>query len=283
MGALTSGPYTAQVILTVIENSASVPLDRFAGWLAEAPEAPDIEIVRAWDGDAIPTLAECGDGLLVLGGLQHAYDDARLPVAARDPRAARRGRPHRPAHARPVPRRPAARRGDRRRRAGRSSSGARVRRHRGRAAARGRARPAARRARGRRAGRPPARRWRAREGAVHARRRGGHPAARRRLAGVLRAVPVPGVPGRVGGVGPAVPPRGFRADRARLGRGAGRRGHRRGGRRSCASTPTRSSAPVARSPCRSPSWSPSPPAGAPSSRAEPYSGSASRSWASTIR
>ena len=79
MGALTSGPYTALVILTVIENSASVPLDRFAGWLAEAPEAPDIEIVRAWDGDAIPTLAECGDGLLVLGGLQHAYDDDGSP------------------------------------------------------------------------------------------------------------------------------------------------------------------------------------------------------------
>jgi GMP synthase (glutamine-hydrolysing) len=67
------------MILTVIEHGASVPLDRFAGWLASAPEPPEIEIVRPWDGDAIPSLAECGDSLLVLGGLQHAYDDEGSP------------------------------------------------------------------------------------------------------------------------------------------------------------------------------------------------------------
>ncbi|HWS58616.1 MAG TPA: type 1 glutamine amidotransferase [Actinotalea sp.] len=71
------------MILTVIENMPSVPLDRFAGWLTETPEraepAVTLSLVRAWAGDPIPSLAECGDGLLVLGGQGHALDDAGCP------------------------------------------------------------------------------------------------------------------------------------------------------------------------------------------------------------
>ncbi|MCV2395081.1 type 1 glutamine amidotransferase [Actinotalea sp. M2MS4P-6] len=65
--------------LTVLENVAAVPLDRFAGWLAESPQAPEIVTVRPWAGDAVPSLDDCGDGLIVLGGLQNAYDDAVAP------------------------------------------------------------------------------------------------------------------------------------------------------------------------------------------------------------
>ncbi|MDO8106660.1 type 1 glutamine amidotransferase [Isoptericola sp. b441] len=67
------------MILTVIEHAPSAHLDRFAGWLAQAPEAPEIALVRPWAGDRVPTLAESGDGLLVLGGPQHAYDDEGSP------------------------------------------------------------------------------------------------------------------------------------------------------------------------------------------------------------
>ncbi len=65
--------------LTVIENNASVPLDRFAGWLAEAPQGVQVVTVRAWAGEALPSVADCADGLLVLGGLQSAYDDESAP------------------------------------------------------------------------------------------------------------------------------------------------------------------------------------------------------------
>ncbi|WP_308121792.1 type 1 glutamine amidotransferase [Actinotalea ferrariae] len=66
------------MILTVIEHMASCPLDRFAGWLAET-QPLEIRTVRAWAGDAIPSVDEVGDGLLVLGGQGNAYDDAGSP------------------------------------------------------------------------------------------------------------------------------------------------------------------------------------------------------------
>ena len=64
------------MILTVIENMASCPLDRFTGWLAEA-QPLEIRTVRPWAGEALP--ADVGDGLIVLGGQGHAYDDSGSP------------------------------------------------------------------------------------------------------------------------------------------------------------------------------------------------------------
>lgn len=72
-------PYTSGVKLTVLENHVSVPLDRFAGWLTDSPHDLDVVVVRPWSGDAVPALDDCGDGLLVLGGLQSAYDDESSP------------------------------------------------------------------------------------------------------------------------------------------------------------------------------------------------------------
>lgn len=66
------------MILTVIEHMASCPLDRFAGWLGEA-QPLEIRTVRPWAGDALPAVDDLGDGLLVLGGTNDAYDDAGLP------------------------------------------------------------------------------------------------------------------------------------------------------------------------------------------------------------
>lgn len=66
------------MILTVIEHMASCPLDRFADWLGETPGL-EIRTVRPWAGDAVPALADLGDGLLVLGGQGDAYDDQGSP------------------------------------------------------------------------------------------------------------------------------------------------------------------------------------------------------------
>ncbi|WP_149203814.1 type 1 glutamine amidotransferase [Actinotalea subterranea] len=73
------------MILTVIEQTPTAPLDRFAAWLptpaGTAPEAAlTVHVVRAWDGDALPVdAAHVGDGLLVLGGEANAYDDTAAP------------------------------------------------------------------------------------------------------------------------------------------------------------------------------------------------------------
>jgi len=64
------------MILTVIENMPSVPLDRFAGWLTETPTPLTLAVVRPWAGQDVPSLAECGDGLLVLGGQGSVVDPA---------------------------------------------------------------------------------------------------------------------------------------------------------------------------------------------------------------
>lgn len=67
------------MILTVIEHMPTCPLDRFAGWLTETSDDVRLDVVRPWQGDAVPALADAGDGLLVLGGQGHAYDDATSP------------------------------------------------------------------------------------------------------------------------------------------------------------------------------------------------------------
>jgi len=72
------------VILTVIEHMPSVPTDRFVPWLADASAdrlrpTLSLHIVRPWAGEPVPTVDECGAGLLVLGGQQDAYDDVASP------------------------------------------------------------------------------------------------------------------------------------------------------------------------------------------------------------
>lgn len=59
--------------IVVIEHEADCPLDRFAGWLA----GPDVQVVRPYAGDEVPT--EVAGGLLVLGGQMSAYDDRVAP------------------------------------------------------------------------------------------------------------------------------------------------------------------------------------------------------------
>ena len=72
------------MILTVLEHGPSVPADRLVPWLTAAPADPDqatirLRVVHLWAGEPVPSLADCGAGLLVLGGQQHAYDDAGSP------------------------------------------------------------------------------------------------------------------------------------------------------------------------------------------------------------
>jgi GMP synthase (glutamine-hydrolysing) len=66
------------VILTVIEIDEACPADRFATWLTEPETGRQVTLrtVRTWAGEPVPALSEVGDGLLVLGGTTHAYDDA---------------------------------------------------------------------------------------------------------------------------------------------------------------------------------------------------------------
>ncbi|GAA4719192.1 hypothetical protein GCM10023216_04740 [Isoptericola chiayiensis] len=59
--------------VTVLQHSSDVPLDRFTGLLG------DVHLVRLHDGDPVPTPAECGDGLVVLGGQMNAYADDEAP------------------------------------------------------------------------------------------------------------------------------------------------------------------------------------------------------------
>ena len=59
--------------ITVLQHASRVPVDRLAGRLG------DVRHVRLHDGEPVPTLDECGDGLLVLGGPMSAYDDGVAP------------------------------------------------------------------------------------------------------------------------------------------------------------------------------------------------------------
>lgn len=59
--------------LLVIEHEPGCSLDRFERWLSGL----DLVVVRPYRNDQIPS--SIGDGLLVLGGLMSAYDDAIAP------------------------------------------------------------------------------------------------------------------------------------------------------------------------------------------------------------
>ena len=73
-------PTVRRVILTVIEHQSSCPLDRFTGWLTQAPSAAvTLRVVRVGEGEPVPDVAACGSGLIVLGGEQDAYADAAWP------------------------------------------------------------------------------------------------------------------------------------------------------------------------------------------------------------
>jgi GMP synthase-like glutamine amidotransferase len=61
----------------VVENFVGTPLGALAPVLAEA--GVDIDVRRAWKGDAIPDGTHGHDGLIVLGGEQSAVDDAEHP------------------------------------------------------------------------------------------------------------------------------------------------------------------------------------------------------------
>lgn len=65
---------SGDVRLTVVQSSPDVTLDTYVDLLGA-----DLRVVRAFDGDPLPTLDEVGDGLVVLGGHMSAYDDARAP------------------------------------------------------------------------------------------------------------------------------------------------------------------------------------------------------------
>ncbi len=65
---------TGTVRITVVQNSPDVTLDGFADLLAA-----DLRVVRAYDGDAIPSADELDDGLVVIGGRMSARDDELAP------------------------------------------------------------------------------------------------------------------------------------------------------------------------------------------------------------
>lgn len=63
-------------VVTVIQNSPDVPLDRFSEWLAGV----ELRTVRAYAGESVPASADdVGDGLVVLGGQMSAVDDQVAP------------------------------------------------------------------------------------------------------------------------------------------------------------------------------------------------------------
>lgn len=61
-------------VVTVLQHDADVPLDRFADWLGDV----EVVVVRAFEGDAVPTELTT-DGLIVLGGHMNAHADDVAP------------------------------------------------------------------------------------------------------------------------------------------------------------------------------------------------------------
>ncbi len=62
-------------VVTVIQSSPDVHLDRFGEWLGDV----ELRTVAAFAGESVPAVDELGDGLVVLGGHMSAYDDSTAP------------------------------------------------------------------------------------------------------------------------------------------------------------------------------------------------------------
>ncbi len=60
--------------LLVVQHQDDCPLDWFGGWLAD--HDVDVECVRPYAGEALPSHLDAHDGIVVLGGSMGAYDDA---------------------------------------------------------------------------------------------------------------------------------------------------------------------------------------------------------------
>ncbi|QPL05630.1 MULTISPECIES: type 1 glutamine amidotransferase [Actinomyces] len=67
-------------VLTVIEPEAFAPLGRLGEWLFAC--GARLRVVRPWQGESIPDLADVGDGLVLLGGAMSAHDDDAHPWLA---------------------------------------------------------------------------------------------------------------------------------------------------------------------------------------------------------
>lgn len=63
--------------LLVLQHDASDPVGPLGSWLADA--GLQLEVVRPFDGEALPGELAGWDGLLVLGGAMGAADDVRAP------------------------------------------------------------------------------------------------------------------------------------------------------------------------------------------------------------
>ncbi|WP_402467388.1 type 1 glutamine amidotransferase [Isoptericola aurantiacus] len=59
--------------MTVLQHGSDVPLDLYTGRLG------DVRMVRLFAGDPVPSLPDCGDALVVLGGQMNAYADDEAP------------------------------------------------------------------------------------------------------------------------------------------------------------------------------------------------------------
>ncbi|MCL3789389.1 type 1 glutamine amidotransferase, partial [Actinomyces sp. 187325] len=80
-GALRQDPTGARTpVLTVIEPEAFAPLGRLGEWLFAS--GARLSLVRLWQGDPVPDLADVGDGLVVMGGAMSAHDDGAHPWLA---------------------------------------------------------------------------------------------------------------------------------------------------------------------------------------------------------
>lgn len=67
-------------VITVIEPEAFAPLGRLGEWLFA--EGATLDVIRPWNGEAVPSFEELGDGLVVLGGAMSAHDDVEHPWLA---------------------------------------------------------------------------------------------------------------------------------------------------------------------------------------------------------
>lgn len=62
--------------ITILQPDPIVPPQRLAGWLADAAAATTLVDITS---EPVPTLAECGDGIILLGGRADALDHAASP------------------------------------------------------------------------------------------------------------------------------------------------------------------------------------------------------------